>query len=273
MDSKRVMRPEEFTEFFKHKHPVIGMVHLPPLPGSPGYTGSMPAILERALEDAQSLERGGAAAVLLENLGDVPYYPQSAPVETVAAMSVVAWHLRQNIALPLGVNVLRNDGLAAMAIATAAGAQFIRVNVLAGVAASDQGFLHGQAHRIVRLRRMLSGDVKIFADVQVKHAQGIKQAPIEEEAVELAERAGADAIICTGSMTGKPVDLQTLRQLREALPGVAILAGSGVTAQSARAIFQYADAAIVGTSLKFGSSVHEKIDAAKVRHLVQTIKG
>lgn len=266
------MRRSELTSLFNSEYPVIGMVHLPPLPGSPGYEGAMHDILEHALADALALQRGGAAAILVENLGDAPYYPASVPPETIAAMSVVAWHLRQQTRLPLGVNVLRNDGAAAMAIATAAGAQFIRINVLAGVAASDQGLLHGQAHHILRLRRMLASEIKIFADVQVKHAQALRQNPIVEEAVEITERAGADAVICTGSMTGKPVDVALLQQLRQALPDVALIAGSGVTPKTAARIFQFADGVIVGTALKRGGNVRGRVDVENVRRLVQSIK-
>lgn len=266
------MHPNELREFFSHQKPVIGMVHLAALPGSPRASGGMAAVLERALDDAKALADNGAAGVMLENFGDTPYYPDHVPAETVASMTVAAAAVRQAISLPVGVNVLRNDGYAAMSIAAAVGAAFIRINVLAGAMVTDQGILESEAHRVLRLRTILSAAVKIFADVDVKHATSLDKRRVEAAATELVERCGADALICTGAMTGAPIDLDQLRRLRKALPDVALIAGSGVTAHSAAEIFKFADAAIVGTALKYDGRVGEKVDPRRVLQLMAAIK-
>lgn len=263
------MQREELQALFGCHHPIIGMVHLLPLPGSPRSGGKMRVIIERALADAAMLESNGVAGLMVENFGDVPFYPDRVPPETVAAMAAVVCEIRRQSQLPLGVNVLRNDGYAAMAIAAGCGGQFIRVNVLAGAAVTDQGLLNSKAHQIVRLRQRLGVDVKIFADVMVKHATSLSTVSLEQAAHELIERALADAVICTGAKTGSEIELQDLECLRQAMPSQALIAGSGVTPQNAGRIFQHADAAIVGTYFKEEGRVDRPVVAARVKELVE----
>src|SRR5690242_19836277 len=120
------------------KH-VVGMLHLAPLPGSPLYTGQFEMIRERLLRDAEALAAGGVHGLMMENFGDVPFYPGRVPAHVVACMTALAAEVRRAVDLPLGINVLRNDGLSALAVAHAVGAQFIRVNVLCGARVADQG--------------------------------------------------------------------------------------------------------------------------------------
>ena len=135
--------------------PVVGMVHLPPLPGSPRSSLSMGAIVDAALADVAALHAGGVDGLIIENFGDAPFFPVRVPDYTVASMAVVAREVRDAFPGPIGVNVLRNDALAALGIALAAGADFIRVNLLAGSRIADQGLLHGEAHELLRRRRHL----------------------------------------------------------------------------------------------------------------------
>src|SRR5688572_16163864 len=125
--------------------PVIGMLHLPPLPLSPMYGGSMKAVRETLLGDAQLLAEGGVNGLMMENFGDAPFYPGRVPAHVVAHMTALAVEVKRPFDLPLGVNVLRNDGRSALAVAHAAGAQFVRVNVLCGARVTDQGVLEAIA--------------------------------------------------------------------------------------------------------------------------------
>src|SRR5580692_2783058 len=124
--------PHAFADIFRIARPVIGMLHLPALPGSPGFSGDLESIRDQVLRDLEALQAGGAHGVMLENFGDVPFYPTSVPCHVVATMTAFAAEVRRKTDIPMGVNVLRNDGRAALAIAHAVGAQFIRVNVLCG---------------------------------------------------------------------------------------------------------------------------------------------
>src|SRR5271170_3329995 len=159
----------------KSKYPVvIGMLHVPALPGSPGGESDLAAIRQHVLQDAGRLAEAGVDALMLENFGDIPFFPGRVGAETVAYLTMLACAVRgTHERVPLGINALRNDGLSALAVAHAAGAAFIRVNVLCGARVTDQGVIEGIAHDLLRLRKTLGagggGRVQIFADVDVKH--------------------------------------------------------------------------------------------------------
>jgi membrane complex biogenesis BtpA family protein len=230
----------------------LGMVHLAPLPGSPGWEGDMALVRRLALTDAQALASGGFGALMVENYHDIPFYPGRVPAETVAAMTAVISALRAEFPqLPLGVNVLRNDVASALGIAVATGASFVRVNVHTGAAVTDQGSMEGRAWETLRLRRRLgAGQVAILADLRVKHARPLAERPLDEEARDLRLRGLADGVIITGAATGSGSSPEELDAVRAALPDCPLLVGSGMTAATAGDFFPAADACIVGSSLK-----------------------
>lgn len=255
-------------------HPVIGMVHLPPLPGSPGFTGDWPGLIAAAVRDARALADGGIDGIMLENFGDVPFYKDRVPAETVAAITRAAAAVRDAVDLPLGINVLRNDGLSAMGIAVAVGAAFIRVNVLSGAAVTDQGVIEGRAAELARLRVSLAGQsIRVFADVRVKHAAPLAERPLEDEVEELLHRAGADAVIASGTGTGKPTDVEHLACVKQAAGQSAVFVGSGAGLDSAAELLCHADGLIVGTALKEGGRVDRPVDPARVKALMQHVRG
>jgi len=255
-------------EPFAVEKPLVGMIHLLPLAGSVNYIpDGLSRILGTALRDLQALESGGADGVIVENFGDAPY-GVTAPSETVAMMSVIVHQLVEKAHLPVGVNVLRNDGLAAMAIAVATGAAFIRVNVFCGVAFTDQGMIEGAARDLHWLRRDLGTRTRILADVHVKHAAHPTR--IEEAAVD-AERNRPDALIVSGIGTGRrtsPDDLQAVKSITS-LP---VFVGSGVRIDNV-STYRDADGFIVGTLLKQDGAVAGPIDAERVRALASAIAG
>lgn len=257
----------------KLERALIGMVHLAPLPGSPRWAGSMAAVVEHAVADARALADNGFDALLIENFGDVPFTPGRVEAATVAAMAVVADHVRQ-LAAPvvLGINVLKSDARAALAIATAVGARFIRVNVHAAAVVADQGIVQTDAYHTLRDRRLLGADVRIFADVQGKHAVPLGTPDLEQHARDLVHRSLADALIVSGRATGEPAALGDLKRVRDAVPGVALLVGSGVTPETAAELLSVADALVVGTWLKRDGDVRNPIDPARVRKLVQAAR-
>jgi uncharacterized protein len=246
--------------------PLIGMIHLPPLAGSVHYARQgVGPIVAAALRDLKELESGGVDAVLVENLGDAPY-AKTAPVETVAMMTTVVRALLERARAPVGVNVLRNDGLAAMAIAAATGACFIRVNVFCGVAFTDQGMIEGQARSLHQLQRDLGSETLILADVHVKHAAHLST--LAEAALD-AGRNRPDALIVSGIGTGRrtsPDDLHTVAQAT-ALP---VLIGSGVRIDNV-ATYRDADGFIVGTALKQDGRVDAPVDVKRVKAMAAAI--
>lgn len=249
--------------------PLIGVLHLLPLPGSPLYGGAMDPIRERMLTEAKTLRDNGVQGLILENFGDAPFFPESVPVETVAAMAALAQELRREVDLPLGINVLRNDGEAAMAIATVTGASFIRVNVYMHASIGDQGLLQGRSYAIRRLKEHLKSEVLIFADVAVKHASPLGTRRLEDEVHDLSERGLLDALIVSGACTGgacSPDDLQVVKAHSQ-LP---VLIGSGVTVENA-SDYAAADGWIVGSCLKEAGLVANPVDPERVRILSEAL--
>jgi membrane complex biogenesis BtpA family protein len=248
----------------------LGVVHLRALPGAPLFQ-SIDEVIDSALYDVRALAEGGVDGFVVENFGDRPFFKNRVPAETIAAMTRVVAELARAVSLPFGVNVLRNDARAALAVAAATGAAFIRVNVLAGTFVADQGILEGEAAETMRLRAALCPRVLVFADHMVKHAAPLGAVNELQAARDLRHRALADAIVISGAETGAPADPARLRRLREAMPDVPLVVGSGLTADNA-AQFADADAAIAGTSVKRGGAVDAPVDRERVARLVAAFR-
>jgi hypothetical protein len=244
------------------------MVHLGPLPGSPRDSGEgMGPLLARAEADARVLAAGGANAIMVENFFDAPFSKDATPPHTVAALTRAVLTVRQAVSVPIGVNVLRNDVRAALAIAHVCGAQFVRVNVYVGAAVTDQGLIEGAARTAVLYRRELGADVAIWADVFVKHAAQLGEQNLEAAARDAVERGLADALIVSGIATGSATDPEDARRIKTVLPATPVLVGSGFDAATAASLLRYADGAIVGTSLKRDGRVANEVDIDRVRAL------
>ena len=243
-------------------HGLIGVVHLPPLPGDPASAGGgFDKALDAALWDAEALAEGGADAIIVENFGSWPF-PKGSPEQPavpsqVAALALAVMRCREASDLPVGVNVLRNDARAAMGIAAAAGGAFIRVNVHSGAAMTDQGLIEGRAFETLRQRAALGATaVSILADVRVKHAAPLVPRPLEDEVAELVQRAGADGVIVTGRGTGQAVDRETLQAVATAAGSAPVLIGSGMDPERAAIL-----------------DLPAPVDPTRVRQLVDALAG
>jgi len=247
---------------------LIGVVHLRALPGAPRAQQPLQAVIEFAVRDARALQLGGCNALIVENFGDVPFHPQSVPAETIAALSAALLSIRAAVhGLPLGVNVLRNDARAALGIAAALDLDFFRVNVHTGAAVTDQGIIEGRAHETLRERARLGARAAILADAQVKHATPLSRESLAEAVADIAHRSLADAVIVSGRATGSPPTPEAVAQAALAAGSVPVLLGSGLTQENARELLEHASGAIVGTSLKRGGDVAERVDLARVKKL------
>ena len=179
---------------------------------------------------------------MMENFGDIPFYPDRVPAFVVAQMTALACAVRREADLPLGINVLRNDGRSALAIAHAAGASFIRVNVLCGARVADQGLIQGIAHDLLRERAQLdAAQIKIFADVDVKHSAALAERPLEDEVDDLIERALADAVVVSGAGTGKATDPAIAQRVKRVAQKTPVFIGSGITAATIGEFLESAD--------------------------------
>lgn len=252
-----------FKELFSCEKAIIGMVHLLPLPGSPNYKGNMELVFERAMADALALKEGGVDGILVENFWDLPYKKVPDDPETVAAMAVVVKEIVKMSGLPVGINMLRNGGVQALCIAHVTGAKFIRVNVLTEAFVTDQGIIEGIAAELLRKRSYLNSDVKILADVHVKYAKPLYERPTTLSAKELVERGLADAVVVSGTRTGEPPNLKTLKAIKEAV-NVPVIVGSGLNLGNVERYLSVADGAIVGTYFKRNGKIGEPVEIDRV---------
>ncbi len=251
---------------------LIGMIHLLPLPGSPRYDGSRQRILERALYDAEILAETGFDAVLIENYGDIPFAKEDAGRHVVAEMALIACRLKERHGLPFGVQVLRNDAKASIAVAAASGAAFVRINVHTGTMLTDQGIIEGNAHDTLRYRESIGAhDVAILADVHVKHATPLGAESFESALRDTVHRGLADAVIVSGSGTGMKTD-PALVEKAARLCDVPIYVGSGADDTSMDELFTRAHGVIVGTSLKEGGVTQAPVDAERCRRFVEAAR-
>ena len=267
----------DFETTFGTETPIIGMVHLPPLPGAPKAPAdgahAMRAVVERARRDARALDRGGVDGIMLENFGDAPFYPEDVPKSVIAGVTRAATAVVTATDLPLGINVLRNDATAAMAVAAAVGAAYIRVNVHTGARVTDQGVVQGRAHETLRLRETLGVDVGVFADIDVKHSAPLSAAGYTAESVtDTTERGLADGVIASGRGTGEPMETDALNAVIDERDAhgldTPVLVGSGVTEETVADVLSLADGAIVGTALKQEGETTAPVDADRVSALV-----
>ncbi|WP_298612952.1 photosystem I biogenesis protein BtpA [uncultured Thermosynechococcus sp.] len=259
----------DLRTLFHTATPVIGVVHLLPLPTSARWGGSLKAVIDRAEQEATALASGGANAIIVENFFDAPFTKDRVDAAVVSAMTLVVQRLKNLVALPIGLNVLRNDAFSGLAIAACTGAQFIRVNVLTGVMATDQGIIEGQAHQLLRYRRELGQDIKIFADVMVKHAQPLHSPNLAAAVRDTFERGLADGVILSGWATGHPPAEEDLSVAASAAKGQPLFIGSGASWDNVEQLVPYVNGVIVASSLKRNGQIEQPIDPIRVSRFVE----
>lgn len=262
----------DLIEVFKTSHPVIGVVHLLPLPLSPRWQGSLQAVVDRAEQEAVALASGGVHGILVENFFDAPFTKGSVDPAVVSAMSLVLQRLQTLVTLPLGVNVLRNDARSALAIAACSGAQFIRVNVLTGVMATDQGLIEGCAYDLLRYRQQIGCDVKILADVLVKHARPLGCPNLTTAVQDTLQRGLADGVILSGWATGHPPSREDLELAKAAAGKAPVLIGSGADWENIGSLISVVDGVIVASSLKRHGDVNQPIDPVRVSQFIEAMQ-
>ncbi len=234
----------DFKELFMQK-PLIGMVHLPALPGSPNNTQAFESIVEYAVKEAKKLERAGLDGAIVENMGDTPLIKSGLPAYTIASMAVIVREIARSVGIKIGVNMLRNACVEALSVAYISGGSFIRCNVLTGAYATDQGIVEGCAAELLRLRKYLDAKVLVFGDVHVKHAHPIYNVEIEQAAADMVERGGADAVIVSGPRSPDPPPMERVQRVKAAVKKPVII-GSGLSLSNIVDYYKIADGLILG---------------------------
>jgi membrane complex biogenesis BtpA family protein len=268
-------RTRVLRAIFDVDKPIIGMVHALPLPGSPRFKRyTLHEVYEHGVAEALRLKEGGVDGLLLENAGDIPFAkPEDIGHETTAAMAILGRLIREATGLPLGIITVANAALHSLAVAKACGAQFVRVNQWANAYVANEGIIEGAAARAMRYRAWIEADdVRIFADVHVKHGSHaiVADRPLAEQAIDV-EFFDADVLIATGFRSGGatlPEEVEGIRS-HVALP---VIVGSGINADNVGELLALGDGAIVGSSIKIEGKMHSDVDVEKVRTLMAAVR-
>jgi len=268
-------KPNALRALFRVEKPVIGVIHLQPLPGAPRYTGqAVREIYAAAVRDARTLAEGGVDGIILENASDLPFSrPEDIGPETVAALTAACLAVRAAVDTPIGITCVANGVIPALAIAKAVGAGWVRANQWVNAYVANEGILNGPAPRAMRFRSHIQAqDVAIFADVHVKfgaHAITADRS-IAEQATD-AEWFDADVLIASGARTGSPTEPREVDDIRSGT-NLPVIVGSGLSAEQVPSLFASADGAIVGQWLKKDGRWWNPVDPRRVEQLMTAVR-
>lgn len=261
-----------FEQTFGVKLPVIGVVHLMSLPGSPLYSGaSLREISEKAVKNARIMADNGINGLIIENFGDKMFLKTVGP-ETVASMTYIAKDIKDEVKIPIGICALQSDAIASIAIAKAVDGAFVRIPYYTETSIVDAGTMESIAASALRYRKFLDANVRIFADVHIKHSYPLMQRPIEYAAEDSYHRGLADAVIITGRKTGGNTNPEDVRRVKDALPELPLVVGSGVTEENVDRYINMVGAIIVATGLNVDGRVEAEPDPMRIKSFVGKIK-
>ena len=249
------------------------MVHVGALPGTPKNAHTIQEIIEAASSDAKKLEQGGVDAIMIENMHDRPYLNREVGPEIVAAMSAVATRLRQVVNVPLGIQILAGANKQALAVAHAAGFDFIRAEGFVFGHLADEGMMNSDAADLLRYRKQIGAEnIKIWTDIKKKHSSHAISADVS--ICDMAKAAGfflADGVIVTGNATGEEASIKDVQAVIEAVR-LPVLIGSGITEQNIADFWPYADAFIVGSSFKYDGDWQNEVELERVQAFMARVK-
>ena len=252
---------------------IIGMVHVAALPGTPRHTKSVKEIVSEALRDAALLAKGGVDAIMIENMHDRPYLNRVAGPEIVSAMTAVAVEMHRQIELPMGIQILAGSNKAALAVALAAGFDFIRAEGFVFGHLADEGWMNSDAGELLRYRKQIVADhIKIFTDIKKKHSSHEISSDISiAETAKAAAFFLSDGVIVTGTATGEKASAEEVKAVKAAV-NISVIIGSGIDAGNIHEYWDFADAFIVGSSLKIDGNWKNPVDLNRVRELVRRVR-
>ena len=262
-----------FTSLFPESKPVVGVIHVGALPGTPASEAGVDEIAASAVREAVLYRDAGVDAVAVENMHDVPYLRGSVGPEIVAAMAVIGLEVKREARLPTGIQILAGANTEAVAAAHAAGLDFVRVEGFAFAHIADEGWIESSAAELLRYRRKIgAGRVQVWADVKKKHSSHAVTSDVSLGATaEAAEFMRADAVIVTGSVTGAPPRVEDVREAK-AHCRVPVLLGSGIAPENISEFYDEADGFIVGSYFKEGGHWANAVDGRRVERLTGAVR-
>ena len=258
---------------FNIRKPVIGMIHVEALPGTPGYSGNVKSIIKKAKAEAAVYCSSGIDVLMIENMHDVPYLNRNAGPEVTSLMSIILYELKTTYKIPIGVQILAGANKEALSAAHSAGADFIRAEGFVFAHIADEGMFNSDAGEILRYRKQIGAEnILVFTDIKKKHSSHSITADTDiVETAKAAEFFLSDGVIITGGATGKEPSLEEIKNVKNSV-GIPVLAGSGITEKNVDKYFEYCDALIIGSYFKKGGIWSNPIDSRRVKSFMNKIK-
>jgi len=260
-------------DLFKNPKPVVAVIHVGALPGTPASALTVDELTELAVREAARYRDGGADGLMVENMHDVPYLRGSVGPEVVAALAVVARAVKAEARLPVGVQILAGANVEAVAVAHAAGLDYVRVEAYAFAHVADEGLIQSSAAEVLRFRKKIGADnVRVWADVKKKHSAHAITADVSlGETCAAVEFMRGDAVIVSGSATGEPPRAADVKEAKSHCR-IPVLLGSGVTPENVAEFYDAADGFIVGSYFKEGGLWSNTVEKARVERLVGAVR-
>lgn len=263
---------QSMFDLFETETPLIGMVHLKPLPGSMAFAGDFEVVVESGLRDAAILERAGFDGIVVENMGDKPFAVGRVSLDQVVCMAAIVREIAKQVSIPVGVNIQFNAVWEEAAIARWCGARFIRVEVLTDTVLTPAGLCKPSCNLLAdEMRKWQGRNPMIFADVQVKETVMAHPVSFQTSCKWVCESKLASALIVTGEGTGKATPLEKVDVAKE-VSSLPVLVGSGVTMDTVTNIIRKSCGVIVGSSLKTDGDVSNPISPEKANEFIRLAK-
>jgi hypothetical protein len=258
---------------FPAPKPVIGMIHVGALPGTPANRLPPARIVAAAVREAKIYRAAGLDGVAVENMHDVPYLRGGVGPEIVACLTVVAQAVKAEFGGVTGIQILAAANREALAVAQAAGLDWVRVEGFAFAHVADEGFIESSAAELLRYRKQIGADqIEVWADIKKKHAAHALTADVSlGETAAAAEFMRAEALIVTGIATGRPPSRAEVAEAK-AHSSLPIILGSGVDATNLHQFLEVADGFIVGSAFKQNGRWDRPVDAGRVRAFMRAAR-
>ena len=261
------------NKIFKLKKPIIGMIHIRALPGTPKHKQPLSEIISIAVKEARLYERHGLNGVMLENMHDVPYLNRKVGAETTAFMTAIAVKVKKYVSLPLGIQILAGANKEALAVAKSAELDFIRAEGFVFSHIADEGLMNGDAAELLRYRKIIDAEnIAVFTDIKKKHSAHAITADVSiAETAKAAEFFLSDGVIVTGDSTGSEAEISDLQAVKKAVD-IPVFIGSGLTAENLEKYWKLADGFIVGSYFKKDGYWENEISEKRVEKLMNKVK-
>ena len=267
------MKTNTFTKIFKIRKPIIGMIHVPALPGTPANILKPEEIISHCLKEATKLKKGGMDGIMIENMHDLPYLKRNIGPEIVGMMSVVGHEVKKATQLPCGIQILAGANMEALAVAQAGGLDFIRAEGFVFAHIADEGYMDADAGELLRYRKQIGAEhILVFTDIKKKHSShAITDDLSITELAHTAEFFLSDGIIISGKFTGSAPESEELIAVKKNTK-IPVLIGSGISVENLETYFPIGDGFIVGSSIKYDGFWENAIDPSRLKKLAKTIR-